>query len=585
MKVLKFILKTIWPFRFYFVGPFAMIFIYSLDLSLRPFLTKLLVDIVSTKAANDATPEMIKIISAYIVILFAVPIGWRIYDWCCLKYEPALKGHIASIMINRLTLQSHNFFNKNFSGSIANKVNDTVKYVPELVTLALNSFIMNFVSIAVAIYALWSIHFWFAIAMSSWAIIFISMSIFVVAKFSDFAKSSSEASSKVVGIIVDILANISSVRFFSARLYENKKLDDVQEQYTRAISRKRWFSLKFYLIQSMVFAFYQSICLIMLVYLYANFRVTPGDFAMLLSINMSIVNSLWHLSDEMRNFSEYWGTVEQAIKIYESPIQIKEQKDAASLCINNGEIEFKNISFHHFGDRPLFENLDLKIKAGEKIGLVGYSGSGKTTFVNLILRLYDVSSGSIEIDGQDIKAVTLESLRNSISIIPQDTTLFHRSILENIRYGNFNASDEEVIEAAKKASAHGFITSLPKGYFTHSGEKAVKLSAGQRQRIAIARAILKNSPILIIDEGTSSLDPITESLIQNSIKNVIESKTTLIIAHRLATLKSMDRILVFDKGRIIQDGAPEELINAEGLFQKLWEAQNSGILPTSFLYK
>jgi ATP-binding cassette subfamily B protein len=582
MKVLNFILKTVWPFRFYFVGPFGMIIIYSLDLSLRPFLTKLLVDTVSTKAGNEAAAEMGQIIFAYILILFAVPIGWRIYDWCCLKYEPALKGHIARIMVNRLTLQSHNFFNKNFAGSIANKVNDTIKYVPELVTLAINSFIMNFVSIAVAIYALWSIHFWFAIAMSSWALIFISMSIFVVAKFSDFARSSSEASSKVVGIIVDILANISSVRFFSARDYENEKLDDVQAQYTRAISRKRWFSLKFYLIQSMIFAFYQSICLIMLVYLYTHFRVTPGDFAMLLSINMSIVNSLWHLSDEMRNFSEYWGTVEQAIKILESPIQIREQKNAEGLIVKEGKIQFDNVTFHHTGDKPLFQNLNLTIKEGEKVGLVGYSGSGKTTFVNLILRLYDVNDGSIKIDNQDIKEVTLDSLRKSISIIPQDTALFHRTILDNIRYGNFDATDEEVIEAAKKASAHGFITSLPKGYFTHSGEKAIKLSTGQRQRIAIARAVLKNSPILIMDEGTSSLDPITENLIQTSLQSIISTKTTIIIAHRLSTLNSMDRILVFDKGKIIQDGSPAELLKDEdGLFKKLWSAHTCGILPTN----
>jgi len=213
------------------------------------------------------------------------------------------------------------------------------------------------------------------------------------------------------------------------------------------------------------------------------------------------------------------------------------------------------------------------------VGLIGYSGSGKTTFANLILRLFDVTTGRILIDGQDIHGVTQESLRCNIAMIPQDTSLFHRALLENVRYGRLQASDEEVIEASKRAHAHEFICDLPSGYEALVGERGIKLSGGQRQRIAIARAILKDSPILILDEATSQLDSITEYNIQESLLELMQRKTTIVIAHRLSTLLRMDRILVFDRGKIIQDGSHADLLKAEGLYRTLWETQSGGFLP------
>mgnify|MGYP001810233708 CR=1 FL=1 len=248
MKVLRFILNAVWPFRFYLIGPFLMMLIHSIDLSLRPYLTKLLIDTVSTKSGQEAISEMANISVLYIFVLFIVPIGWRIYDWSCLKYEPALKGRIAEIMMKHLTLQSHSYFSKHYAGSLANKVNDTIRFVPELVTLALNSFIMNFLSMFVAVYALWSIHIWFAFAMSSWAAIFTVMSLVAVRRFSNLATVTSEASSRVIGLIVDVLTNISTVRLFAARRNEISRLREVQNQYTKATAKKRMFSIKFYLL-------------------------------------------------------------------------------------------------------------------------------------------------------------------------------------------------------------------------------------------------------------------------------------------------------------------------------------------------
>ncbi len=261
-----------------------------------------------------------------------------------------------------------------------------------------------------------------------------------------------------------------------------------------------------------------------------------------------------------------------------SPIQIANQDNAPDLDIKEGTIDFKNVQFSYEENKPLFQNKTVKIRSGEKVGLVGYSGSGKSTFVHLILRLFDVNEGRILIDGQDIKDVSQESLRKSIGFIPQDPSLFHRSLLENIRYGS-HATEDEVIEAAKKAFAHEFILTLPKGYASLVGERGVKLSGGQRQRIAIARAFLKNAPILILDEATSQLDSVTEDSIQDSLQALMQEKTTIIIAHRLSTLLQMDRILVFDKGQIVQDGTHNQLLKQPGQYQILWNAQVGGFLP------
>lgn len=281
----------------------------------------------------------------------------------------------------------------------------------------------------------------------------------------------------------------------------------------------------------------------------------------------------------MRDFITYWGTVDQALAILDTAPEIQDATNAKKLNVVKGEVSFKNVQFHYKGVTPLFENVNITIHAGQKVGLVGYSGSGKTSFVNLILRLYDIDGGQILIDNQNISLVLQDSLRENIGMIPQDPSLFHRSLAENIRYGSESSSDAEVIDAAKRAHAHEFIEKLPEKYASLVGERGVKLSGGQRQRIAIARAILKNAPILILDEATSQLDSLTENYIQDSMWQLMQSKTTIIIAHRLSTLLHMDRILVFDKGKIIEDGAHDQLLARDGLYKTLWTTQVAGFIP------
>jgi ATP-binding cassette subfamily B protein len=307
--------------------------------------------------------------------------------------------------------------------------------------------------------------------------------------------------------------------------------------------------------------------------------VTVGDFALVLGINFSMFDFIWDISQAVADFSTFYGNIAQALHtIFDQP-GIAYNADAQALTVQRGQIEFAHVTFNYPGCPPLFTNLSVTIQAGQKVGLVGYSGGGKTTFVHLILRLYELSGGHILIDGQDSRAVTQDSLHHSIAMIPQDPSLFHRSLMDNIRYGRTDATNDAVIAAAYKADAHEFITKLPHGYASLVGDRGVKLSGGQRQRIAIARAVLKNAPILILDEATSQLDSVTESNIQESFLALMNNKTTIVIAHRLSTLLHMDRILVFDQGKIVEDGTHTNLLNKKGLYATLWQAQVGGFLP------
>ncbi len=294
---------------------------------------------------------------------------------------------------------------------------------------------------------------------------------------------------------------------------------------------------------------------------------------------METAHIMWWTMSVVDEFNRAVGKCKQSLSYLITPFEIKDKEDATILNCNKGEIVFDKVKFDYKGTNPLFEDKSIIVHPSQKVGLVGYSGSGKSTFVNLILRLYEVNDGRILIDNQDIKNVTQDSLRQNIAMIPQDPTLFHRSIMENIAYGKINATKLEVIEAAKKAHADDFINKLPDGYASLVGERGVKLSGGQRQRISIARAILKDAPILILDEATSQLDSITENYIQDSLFKLMENKTTIVIAHRLSTLLHMDRILVFDQGKIVQDGSHQELLVQEGLYRNMWNAQVGGFLP------
>jgi ATP-binding cassette subfamily B protein len=579
IPILPFLFKVASPFKHLILGQVFVAMIWAADLSFRPYIVKVILDRANGILPEEAFSRLVPPVGLYIFMSFLMVVVFRFYDWVFSKFRPTLKAHITDNCMNHILDHSHTYFQNSFAGSLANKINDISNGIIDLINITVNRFFSHGLALMIAAFTIAQIEAKFAIALLCWIGLILLITLAGTRKFIEVSDAAAEAKSKYTGQIVDTISNIMSVRLFAGKGNEQNGLKGSMANFIQAVQKREIFFLKFDFFQGSTFVALQALSLWWLMRGMENHTATAGDFALVLNINTSIGGALWTLTNDVRNFGEAIGNVKQGLRTIMSPIEIEDKADAKKLIVTQGEINFENIVFHYKNDYPLFNNLSVAIKPKQKVGLVGFSGSGKTTFVNLILRLFDINAGSIFIDGQDIRHVAQDSLRGSISMIPQDSALFHRSLMENIRYGRLDATDDEVIEAAKKAHAHDFILQQPEGYNSLVGERGIKLSGGQRQRIAIARAILKNAPILILDEATSALDSVTEHKIQESIEDLMQGKTTLIIAHRLSTLLQMDRIIVFDEGKIIEDGTHEELLAREGMYKTLWEAQVGGFLP------
>jgi len=575
MKVLPFIRSVAAPYWFYLTLASLNAIIFSSITVAVPFMVRCIV--------NAASEPCIDRMWQYGLIIIAleciVAASWRVADWAQLKYEPALRNTINQVVFKQLSLQPHRYFQNNFAGALSAKMSDIVIAIPAMIAFLINGLFFNVLTIAVTITTVASIHWLLAGALSLWALLFIAISSLTLKRLSFLTHRSAEAGSGVMARCVDAVTNMLSVRLFARYEEEKNIIAKAQATYLHATQKRRWYSLGINMAQSAGFTIYQAGCILLLIMLRAKNMVTPGDFALIIGVNLSLIDNLWHLSDKMKDFADQWGQTTQALDTFYEPLEVQDAPDAVPLQATNGEIVFHKVRFHYPGGEGLFQDKTLTIPGGQRVGLVGYSGGGKSTFVNLILRLYDLTGGEISIDNQNIAKVTQASLRNAIAFVPQEPSLFHRSVADNISYGNPKATEALIKAAAKKAAAHEFIMKLPEKYDTTVGERGTKLSGGQRQRIALARAILKEAPILILDEATSQLDTITEKEIQSSFTEWFEEhgdtnkQTTLVIAHRLSTLLHMDRILVFDKGHIVQDGTHAALLAQEGLYQSLWKVQ------------
>ncbi len=556
--------------------------IWAVDLSLRPYIIKLIVNKVTSFESGDLFSEIKTLSVIYFSLLFSVSTCFRLYDYFVnYKMIPLLRNKIANDAMQRLLEQSYSYYQNNFAGSLTNKVNDLINNIPELIQLLFDRFFSSFLALLIAIFALYKINFIFAFIMFTWSFLFISGSILLSKRLSKLSFSWSEINSKITGKLVDKLSNIVSIRLF-ARKKETE--EEMRSVFTESVIAEQNF-MKFYFIKWLgygyLFILLSGCNLYFLIDGINKGLLTAGDFVMVLTINIAVADFLWRLAHYIPQFARLLGKVSQALTIISVKPEIKDIDNAKELKVIRGEIKFDQVNFSYRQEHRLFEQKSIIIPAGQKVGLVGVSGSGKSTFVNLLLRFFNLNSGAIFIDDQDISKVSQESLRASIAMIPQDPSLFHTSLLENIKFGRLNANDEEIILASKYAHAHEFISSLPDKYDTIVGERGVKLSGGQRQRIALARAFLKNSPILILDEATSQLDSVTETIIQDILKCLMSDKTTIVIAHRLSTLMIMDRILVFDKGKIVGDGTHKQLLKNCELYNSLWSSQVEGMIPES----
>jgi ATP-binding cassette subfamily B protein len=412
-----------------------------------------------------------------------------------------------------------------------------------------------------------------------WLVIHLGLTAIFLRKGNVLWEIHSNSVATLSGKIIDAFTNMLTVRLFARENYELNYLNKYQKDEIRK-SQKAMLLMELtriglglnglFLIFGMVF---------MLIYAWVHHWITLGDFTQVGMQSFWLLGWIWFVSYQLMIFARELGTVSDSLKLVQKGHDLLDAKNASSIQITHGQIHFEDVTFSYRRNQPVFKKLNVTIESGQKIGLVGFSGSGKSTFVNLILRFYDINRGKIFIDQQNIADVTQHSLRSQIAMIPQDPTLFHRTLMDNIRYGRLNATDAEVIRASKLAHCDDFIGKMEEGYQSLVGERGVKLSGGQRQRIAIARAILKDAPVLILDEATSSLDSVTEKLIQESLNELMKNRTTIVVAHRLSTLVNMDRILVFHKGNIVEDGSKEDLLKQKGHFAKLWNMQIDGFLP------
>lgn len=573
-----FINTVIKPFRWSIIGMAIIAVTWALILNVQAYIVKLVLNTAMNGDEINLYHQLAVLMGAYLFSEFIYLSIFRWYDWITIQFRPNIKKHIALVLMDRMMDHAHSFYQRQFAGDLTTRISDIAISVPDILRIVIDRLLACSLMLLFVLYNISRIHMKFTIALGLWVIIFLGISVVLVFRNQKLAYDVADARAKVIGCIVDMLTNMASVRLFARKSFEMGYLSRSLENSVEKDQTRDWFFLKLHAFQACSFWIFQAVCFWWLLNGLVSKTMSPGDFVLILTLNLHIIENFWNIAKDMRDFWEKMGNIIQGLAIIQTPIEIQDSPDAKELVITKGEIVFDNVRFQYHDAESLFEHESVVIKSGQKVGLVGYSGSGKSTFVNLILRLFDVTQGRILIDGQDITQVTQDSLHEAITMIPQDPSLFHRSLIENIAYGKKNATHADIIAAAKRAYAHEFIVTLAQGYDTQVGERGIRLSGGQRQRIAIARAMLKNSPILILDEATSQLDSLTESEIQDSIWDLIQGKTTLIIAHRLSTLLHMDRILVFEEGSIVEDGSHEKLLAKDGLYKKLWEAQIGGFL-------
>ncbi len=502
---------------------------------------------------------------------------WRVYDYIYLKTIPSVKAKVIEELYDYVQYHSHDFFQKHLSGDLTTRIMEGSRSLEMMFAYINEKIIQKLSVIMFALVTMYFVHIYLAMIFFLWLITFVSISWFFSRTINFYSTLYSRDKAKVGGKLVDSISNISAIRMFTAHKFEAKYIKDYTDKTIASFEALQWFMLKLRYVLGLTCTCMMSAIIYYIIYLKGENIITLGQCVLIVTLCVAIVSDMWDLTQVFGDLFEEIGAFGQMMTLFQAH-GIKDNKDANILKVKKPTIEFKNVTFYYKSNENIFNNKSVKIEPYQKVGLAGFSGSGKTTFTSLITRLFDIESGQILIDNQDIKQVTQQSLRKYISIIPQEPILFHRTILENIKYGNENASFDEIIQASKLAYIHDFIEKLPENYNTICGERGNILSGGQKQRIIIARAILKNAPILILDEATSSLDSVTEILIQKSLHNLMEGKTVLVIAHRLSTLLNMDRILVFDNGYIIEDGTHELLKTKGKLYKKLWNASQNGII-------
>ena len=574
MNVLQFYTRAIshhpWKIGGLFLGD-GMQAVFTLMI---PFALKGIIDnLESYNAAlhGDGWAYMNDAFIWFVFIVLGQECGARLSGMCMAFLAGKLRIKPRSEMISYLQTHAMNFFQNMHSGSLGSRINEACTGFGFSLWAMIFDIWPVVIKVVTGIFLLFLTTQYLGWVLMVWFLFYFCILMFIARKQFYWSTRTSRARSNITGKVVDMATNIYAVKSYANEKHEADIIYDAGDEERRTIN-----SFQIFREGGRIFGSFMAIFI--LVYMgyycidgYFSKELSLGDISFIIAMMIVLISKIESLLWGITHFLAYLGQTREGVDTIYQAQTVTDKNNASTMTVKNASIDLEGVHFMYpeKQDESVFDNLNLSIPAGQKIGLVGSSGAGKSTLLNLILRFYDLTGGAIKIDGQNI------------AVIPQDTSLFHRSLMDNIRYGRLDASDEEVIAAAKKAKAHEFIAKLPEGYNTLVGERGVKLSGGQRQRIAIARAILKDAPILILDEATSALDSESEKAIQESLKELMEGKTVIAIAHRLSTIAHLDRIIVLDNGDIVEDGTHEELLAKDRHYAMLWSMQSGGFLQST----
>jgi len=522
----------------------------------------------------QAAARLVNIIVAILALNGIIWVAYRVATYVNNNFQLRVMSDLYNTCFEYLHEHSFGFFINRFVGSLVRKVGRLVRGFEDIG----DSFYWNLLRMIISIVAVLVVVFFkypiVGFVMLGWLVFYMVINYFLAIYKFKYDEAAAASDTRVTGNLADTITNQANVKVFTALPFELSFFKNLTKEQFNLRKRSWDFDA---LVESMQAGFMfilEFIIFYLAIKLWQQGVVTVGDFVLLQVYIIHLFDMLWNFGRIIRRIYRSLADAEEMIEILTMPHEVQDLSKASPLVVTHGEVEFKNITFTYQGGRDVVKNFSLKVNPGEKVGVVGPSGAGKTTLIALVFRFYNLTKGAIYIDGQNISEVTQESLRRQVSLVSQDPILFHRNLMDNIRYGRREATDAEVLKAAKLAHCDEFISQLPDGYNTMVGERGIKLSGGERQRVAIARAILKDAPILVLDEATSSLDSRAELLIQKALAELMKGRTTIVIAHRLSTIMKMDRIAVLRKGELHEIGSHDDLLkNKSGLYKELWQLQ------------
>ena len=523
-----------------------------------------------------------KLVSTLLLILGLnglIWLGYRLAGFINSYLEPRIMADLKERAFDYMMNHSYTFFANNFGGALVQRLNRLSRSFERFADRIFWDLFPLVTRIIAIVVILWLYNQTIAIVTSIWIVLVVAVNYFLSTWKLRYDIKRAAKDSEVTAVMADTITNANTMQLFSGFKFESGRFKKVIEEWQKITTFTWNLATTIDAIQAGMFILVEFFLFYFALKGWGLGTVTIGIFVMLQSYLLQIMHRFWDVGRIIRDLYESFADAAEMVEILETPHEVKDAPKASPIVVDKGLVEFKDVHFSFNQTREVLKGISLTIKPGERVALIGPSGAGKSTLVKLLLRLYDVTSGEILVDGKNISRVTQESLRNNIGLVPQDPILFHRTLMENIRYGQRDATDEEVSQVAQMAHCDDFIKDLPEGFQTYVGERGIKLSGGERQRVAIARAMLENAPILILDEATSSLDSRSEMAIQDALDALMKGKTVIAIAHRLSTIRKVNRILVIDSGQVIEEGTHEQLSKQpESLYYKLWTLQAGGFL-------